>query len=92
MCIDLTKLLSDLVVSIFTRYSLSPPNLFTVTSPKFILINDCLISDISVFEFSVLISIKVPPLKSTPKFNPLKKRKEIERIININDNKLNFLY
>ena len=25
----------------------------------------------SIFLFSVLISIKVPPLKSTPKFNPL---------------------
>ena len=40
----------------------------------------------------VLISISVPPLKSTPKFKPLKNSNKIEIKINIEDVKLNILY
>ena len=41
--------------------------------------------------FSVLISINVPPLKSTPKFKPLKKINDKDNITNIKEIKLSFL-
>jgi hypothetical protein len=42
-------------------------------------------------DLSVLSSIKVPPLKSTPKFNPLKTKKTKEAIINIPESILKLL-
>ena len=41
--------------------------------------------------FSVLTSIKVPPLKSTPKFNPLINKTTIDKQININERIFIFL-
>ena len=44
-----------------------------------------------IWEFSVLTSIKVPPLKSTPKFSPLKIKTVIDKKINTKDSIFNFL-
>ena len=54
--------------------------------------NEFLIFSISIF-FSGLISIVVPPLKSTPKSNPFVNTRIIEAKIKINDSdKKKFLY
>ena len=57
---------------------MSLPNFFTVRSSKFNLLNAFLTSCVFTFILSIRISIKVPPLKSTPKFKPLNSKKTIE--------------
>ena len=58
---------------------------------KHIFNNDSLISEILIIVLSVLSSIRVPPLKSTPKFNPLNMRIIIDKIIKIDDKIFSFL-
>ena len=55
------------------------PNFLTETSPKFIFEKDFLTSEIKTLLSLTLSSIKVPPLKSTQNFKPLK----INRIVDI---------
>ena len=70
----------------FTIKSVSLPNCFTLTFPRFICLNESLIIDILALFLEVRISINVPPLKSTPKFNPLKINNKSEIIIRKEDN------
>ena len=74
-----------------TTKSLSLPKFLIEILPKFNLLKLDLKTSISGFSVSTRISIKVPPLKSTPKFRPLKKISKTEIITNANDIKLKTL-
>ena len=54
----------------------------TDTSPKFIFFKESLNEEIFILLSEDLNSIKVPPLKSIPKFNPLKTSNNIDAVIN----------
>ena len=79
------------VFSILIKKSLSLPNFLTFISPRFMLFNVSLNDDTFIFLSLVLSSIKVPPLKSIPKFKPLKINNKIEQIIKTTDKILNNL-
>ena len=66
----------------------SLPNFLIATSPKFIFANELLNEDTLICLSVTRNSIKVPPLKSTPKFNPLKINKHSDIAIKIPENKL----
>ena len=77
------ELFSDEDASILTKIFFSEPKFCICTSPKFKEDN----TDrtlLMLILFSELTSIRVPPLKSIPKFKPLRKREKIEKETNSN--------
>jgi len=67
------------------------PNFLILKSPKFILLKDCLKEVTLIFLSLDLSSIKVPPLKSTPKLSPLKNNNRTDAITKLKDIRLNNL-
>ena len=64
------------------KKSFSFPKFLTDTSPKFIFFKESLNEEMFILLSEDLNSIKVPPLKSIPKFNPLKTSNNIDAVIN----------
>ena len=77
--------------SILIKKSFSLPNFLTLKSPKFILLNELLNEVTLIFLSSDLNSIRVPPLKSTPKLRPLKNNNRMDIITRLKDIRLNSL-
>ena len=73
------------------KKSFSLPNFLILKSPKFILLKDCLKEVTLIFLSLDLSSIKVPPLKSTPKLSPLKNNNRTDAITKLKEIRLNSL-
>ena len=90
----LTSSIIFFLLSLFSnliKKSVSFPNFLTETSPKSICLKLSL-SEVTLILVSIdLNSIKVPPLKSIPKFNPLKTNNNSETKIRKLDKMLNLL-
>ena len=75
--------------SILIKKSFSFPNFLTLKSPRLILLKDSL-KDVTFILLSLdLNSIKVPPLKSTPKLSPLKNNNKTDTTTKLKEMRLN---